>query len=660
MSTSVIPTVEPAKMTEPFQHKGQNTNDYAERLLCEWPAEEILKVNLEALRKRDPELASAIENVTVPETVEMAVARDGAVSFRLPNEEGGRDWLGFSSVPRITAQSNLRRAKLGSANVAMNGIGSGADVEAILGAMAPYQALIVTEADILKLHLVLRLYDLSRYLSRGQLVLLQGPDAERLLEEFFLGHPGYNAVSEAICWTWLTEAENQKFGQQVGLAMDRAVGKTSKDVNELLEQLNRYDQEADVKDIKNIEISSLRVINCTNAYTLTDYVTSRDFLGSFAQMGAQTDWLVLDRPEKVSHHAQLARLKSCKPHLILLVDMLRGDIGSNLPRSSVCATILRDIPSSLSDAKSCPAKRLGALDFIFYPRQGDGEKLRQAGLPEKQLIHLPWAANDELFRPVSLDEQEQKQYSSEVVLVADRASTDPENYKITLPTHQQLLNTVLEDIRQKPENYYREAAEKFLQRAQRCGIKLKEEDLRKYFTGLIENYLGPGVWRDAYCQAVAKEGFDFRIWSLATLRASSGEAGSYWQESPVSSLVAGAVREGEELNKLYNGGKIFICLSDTGYPSDYLLNGIAAGAFFLVKSHPRDQEQDGIGEFFQINKELITFKEPQELVRKIRYYLEHESERRRRAEAARNELLSRHTYRHRAQSIIDTVICNCA
>jgi len=526
--------------------------------------------------------------------------------------------------------------------------------------MAPYQALIVTEADILKLHLVLRLYDLSRYLSRGQLVLMQGPDAERLLEEFFLGHPGYNAVSEAICWTWLTEAENQKFGQQVGLAMDRAVGKTSKDVNELLEQLNHYDQEADAEDIKNIEISSLRVINCTNAYTLTDYVTSRDFLRSFARLGTQTDWLVLDRPEKVSHHAQLERLNSCKPHLILLVDMLRSDIGSNLPRSSVCATILRDIPSSLSDAKSCPAKRLGALDFIFYPRQGDGEKLRQAGLPEKQLIHLPWAANDELFRPVSLDEQEQKQYSSEVVLVADRASTDPENYKITLPTHQQLLNTVLEDIRQKPENYYREAAEKFLQRAQRCGIKLKEEDLRKYFTGLIENYLGPGVWRDAYCQAVAKEGFDFRIWSLATLRASSGEAGSYWQESPVSSLVAGAVREGEELNKLYNGGKIFICLSDTGYPSDYLLNGIAAGAFFLVKSHPRDQEQDGIGEFFQINKELITFKEPQELVRKIRYYLEHESERRRRAEAARNELLSRHTYRHRAQSIIDTVICNCA
>jgi len=651
-------------MTEPSQLKGQKTNDYAERLLREWPAEKILKVNLESLRERDPELASAIENVAVPETVEMAVARDGGVSFRLSNKEGGRDWLGFSSVPRITAQSNLRRAKLGNANVGMNGIGSGADVEAILGAMAPYQALIVTEADILKLHLVLRLYDLSRYLSRGQLVLLQGPEPENLLEEFFSRHPGYNAVSEAICWTWLSEAENQKFGQQVGLAMDRAVGKTSKYVNELLEQLNRYDQETDAEDVKSVmhssEKSALRVINCTNAYTLTDYITSRDILGGFAQMGAQTDWLVLDRPEKVSHHAQLKRLNRCKPHLILLVDMLRRDVGTNLPRSSVCATILRDMPSSFTDAKFRPAERLGTLDFVFYPRRGDCEKLSQAELPEKQLVHLPWAANEELFRPVSLDEQEQKQYGAEVVLVAERASTDPDNYKITLPTHQQLLNTVLEDIRQKPENYHREAAGKFLMRAQRCGVKLKEEDLRKYFTGLIENYLGPGAWRDVYCQAVERCGFDFRIWSWATLRESSGEGSSYWQESPVGSKVAGAIRDGEELNKLYNGGKIFICLSDTGYPSDYLLNGIAAGGFFLVKSHPREREQDGIGEFFQVNKELITFKEPQDLVRKIRYYLEHESERRCLAEAARNKLLSRHTYRHRAQSIIDTIVSNRA
>ena len=86
-----------------------------------------------------------------------------------------------------------------------------------------------------------------------------------------------------------------------------------------------------------------------------------------------------------------------------------------------------------------------------------------------------------------------------------------------------------------------------------------------------------------------------------------------------------------------------------------LLDGIAAGAFFLVKSHPRDQKQDGLGKFFQLNHELITFDGPKDLLRKIRYYLDNEQERQRISKAARERLLAGHTCRHRAREMLETI-----
>ena len=57
--------------------------------MVDWPAEELLAANLEALAQRDAELAQAIEAVEIPAEVEMSPARDGSVSFRI-GQGGGR------------------------------------------------------------------------------------------------------------------------------------------------------------------------------------------------------------------------------------------------------------------------------------------------------------------------------------------------------------------------------------------------------------------------------------------------------------------------------------------------------------------------------------------------------------------------------------------
>ncbi|MCK4627695.1 MAG: glycosyltransferase, partial [Sedimentisphaerales bacterium] len=362
-----------------------------------------------------------------------------------------------------------------------------------------------------------------------------------------------------------------------------------------------------------------------------------------------------DRPDIVSHHAQLARLNRIRPHLIILVDILRNDITIRLPDSAVCATILREPTGSITQESLQPAERFGPHDFIFYQHHEDREKLRIVGLPDERLAHLPLASNDELFRPLAPDSHARQRYESDVVLLAGRVSSDPETYNINLHNHQKLWRTVIEEIQQSPANYHKEIAEKYLLRARRCGVELREEELRNYFTELIQNYLGPAIWRDVYCEAVAKAGFDLRIWSRQPLREHADESSHFWDQSPVGHLAAGTVDNGEQLNKLYNAGRIFLHLSSTGYPDSYLLEGIAAGAFFLIKSHPRDRKQDGLGQFFRLNHELITFDGPKDLLRKIRYYLDNEQERQRISKAARERLLAEHTYRHRAREMLEII-----
>lgn len=642
-------------------------DSYSENLLRDWPAEELLQANLTAMRERYPALARRLAEVRVPETVEMAVAQDGSVSFRLNGPDGRRMWLGHSSVPLIAAKANLKRTQIGLGNMAMNGIGNGAEAEAILREMAPYQALVAIEKDVLLLNLVLRLRDFTRQLRGGQLILLSGIGSEsgdKLLEDFFTQQNGYNPVSEAIRWTWLSEQENQLFRQHVVMAMDRAVDKNMAAVNELLRQQQEYDQESPLTEtIRHLipiapnkrDILPMRAINCTNAYTLTDIRASRDILAGLRSEGAETDRQILDQPDIVSHHAQLARLNRIRPHLIILVDMLRNDIAIRLPNSAICATILREPTDSIMQESSQPAERLGPDDFIFHQHYEDREKLRIAGLPDERLAYLPLAGNDELFRPLELDSHAQQRYESDVALLAGRHSDDPETYNINLHTHQQLWQTVIEEIRQSPANYHKETAEKYLLRAQRCGVELREEELRKYFTKLIQNYLGPAIWRDVYCEAVAGAGFDLRIWSRQPLREQADEPSHFWDQSPVSHLAAGTVDDGEQLNKLYNAGKIFLHFSSDGYPDSYLLDGIAAGAFFLVKSHPRDRKQDGLGKFFKLNHELITFDGPKDLLRKIRYYLDNEQERQRISKAARERLLAEHTYRRRTREMLKII-----
>jgi len=65
--------------------------------------------------------------------------------------------------------------------------------------------------------------------------------------------------------------------------------------------------------------------------------------------------------------------------------------------------------------------------------------------------------------------------------------------------------------------------------------------------------------------------------------------------------------------------------------------------------------KDNLHELFEVDKEVVAYRNADECVEKIRYYLEHEDERKAIARAGQERTLREHTYRHRMQEMVQII-----
>jgi hypothetical protein len=86
-----------------------------------------------------------------------------------------------------------------------------------------------------------------------------------------------------------------------------------------------------------------------------------------------------------------------------------------------------------------------------------------------------------------------------------------------------------------------------------------------------------------------------------------------------------------------------------GYWSDRIYLTLGCGGFFLTKYVP------GLEKEFEFDKEIVVWRNLNELEEKIKYYQEHEAERRKIAEAGHEKVKANHYYRHRVSQFIEKV-----
>jgi hypothetical protein len=125
----------------------------------------------------------------------------------------------------------------------------------------------------------------------------------------------------------------------------------------------------------------------------------------------------------------------------------------------------------------------------------------------------------------------------------------------------------------------------------------------------------------------------------------------YWDRDPTLARCARPHAIGRDYRLALRGAKIIPCLVRRANRDGHVMRSFevpACGAFMLAERTAEHQE------FFREDEEVAFFGSSAELVEKVEYYLNHESERQHMAEAAyRKVTTTDHTYAHRLHQILE-------
>ncbi|MBN72499.1 MAG: family 2 glycosyl transferase, partial [Gimesia sp.] len=108
----------------------------------------------------------------------------------------------------------------------------------------------------------------------------------------------------------------------------------------------------------------------------------------------------------------------------------------------------------------------------------------------------------------------------------------------------------------------------------------------------------------------------------------------------------------DEMAEIYSASKIVFNRSLLDDLNMRVFEGLCSGALMITNSLP---ESSGQAELFQDQKHLVNYSNDDQLWEVMEYYLHHDAERLKIAEAGRQEILRAHTYRHRMESMLNAI-----
>ena len=107
---------------------------------------------------------------------------------------------------------------------------------------------------------------------------------------------------------------------------------------------------------------------------------------------------------------------------------------------------------------------------------------------------------------------------------------------------------------------------------------------------------------------------------------------------------------GDDMMRVYNQSRIAVNVPVPGGFNMRTFEAMAAGALLLTRAVGNGQE-----DFFRDGVHLVTYRDSDDLIDKVDYFLRNDAERREIAANGMREVLARHTYDHRAAQLLETM-----
>lgn len=274
---------------------------------------------------------------------------------------------------------------------------------------------------------------------------------------------------------------------------------------------------------------------------------------------------------------------------------------------------------------------------LFVCDQSYIEGLKRIGF--KNVFYLPMASNNRIFKEVVLTKEEENRYGCNISFAG--SSNYDQWYRYYEQIKDEKILSLIEEIinRQinEPFGYIadiiREVERKysleFIIRNERqprkiIGAWLERVAVTRYRLELINavSSLGLCLYGDEGWRNLIDKRIDFRGW----------------------------VDNRSELPLVYNGTKINLNItqfqSKTALPMRIF--DIASCGSFLITDYRRDLER-----LFELDEEIIVYRDKDDLKSKVRYFLDHPESRREIANKARLRVFKEHTYKVRMNQLVE-------
>jgi hypothetical protein len=323
----------------------------------------------------------------------------------------------------------------------------------------------------------------------------------------------------------------------------------------------------------------LRVLGITSRYTTFLQYSMRDWLAAFEGLGHQARLVIETNDHEIPSGLSLAStIADFKPDLIVMIDHYRGEHGGLVPEIPFVMWVQDRLPNIYSANAGEAQKR---LDYtIGYSR---GELTQRFGYPASRFMPTMMAVNQARFTPKPLSDAELNRYRCDVSFVSNCTAPAEQIIREEMDRQNPVSRALLDDIFQQFKGIYDAGESVTTAHAMRAILvdsiakhkaSVDIEILLQLFIQRVNNSL----FRHQAIRWVAEMGVDLHLY------------GKGWEAHPEFSRYAKGVADNlEQLPAIYRASSINLQVTPYGAVHQRLLDGLAAGGFFLLRSVTPDE-----------------------------------------------------------------------
>jgi hypothetical protein len=402
----------------------------------------------------------------------------------------------------------------------------------------------------------------------------------------------------------------------------------------------------------------LRILFFTSRFTQFVRYSTHDFMTACQDLGIECDYLIEQSDIQYNNSPALVeKIAGFQPDLVFRINFLKTD-WTGIPENLMFVSWFQD-PVYQTNSEEC-AKNFGKNDFLLSHSKHWIRDMVKTGYPPERIRFQPIPFDDSVFYPRTMEVEETQKYSSGVTLcnnnsvVADQFFAEMKKSILEeIAQHDSeiqervvlLLNNVYQHLKILvdngelifSQNQCREIIEENGQRLNLDVSILLLDALAQHFY----LYLSYSLHRISLAQSIVKAKLPVKIW------------GNNWSQfEEFAPYAKGWVKHGEELAKVYTASKIIIGATSLFTSHCRIWEAISCGALCMVRYVPPEFDLLDIRDFLQEGEGFIFFHNPDDLIEKIKYFLQHEDEREQIVARGQKLVREKLTYRVAAQNML--------